>query len=339
MDLTQAQPLRENAGSSFFGYCLAGNFKVSQKTALGWLRQPNPNGRPNSDVLKPIYNGVDITRRWKGDWVVDFGASLGEAEAALYELPFAHVMEHVKLVRENNREKSRSEKWWRHGRPRPELRARLAGLSRYIATPETAKHRFFVWFPCGVAPEHSLIVIARDDDVTFGILSSRFHVAWALAKGGTLEDRPRYNSSQTFEPFPFPPGLTPDLKPEDYANPHAAAIAAAARQLDERRNNWLNPPEWVDWVRTQEEEQAGFPPRPVAKPGFEAELKKRTLTNLYNARPAWLANAHEALDKAVAAAYGWDDYSPDMAEEEILRRLLALNRARAATQAAGAVKE
>ena len=89
------------------------------------------------------------------------------------------------------------------------------------------------------------------------------------------------------------------------------------------------PPEWVDWVRTPEEEKAGFPARPVAKPGCEAELKKRTLTNLYNVRPAWLDNAHKELDSAVAAAYGWADYTPEMADEEILRRLLALNLARA----------
>ena len=84
----------------------------------------------------------------------------------------------------------------------------------------------------------------------------------------------------------------------------------------------------MEWVITPEEEKAGFPKRPVAKPGHEAELKKRTLTNLYNARPAWLALAHEALDKAVAAAYGWQDYTPAMPDEDILRRLLALNLAR-----------
>ncbi|MFH2210599.1 MAG: hypothetical protein ABIJ01_03030, partial [Pseudomonadota bacterium] len=102
-------------------------------------------------------------------------------------------------------------------------------------------------------------------------------------------------------------------------------IARAARNLDQLRNNWLNPPEWADWVRTPEEEKAGFPLRPTPKPGHEAELKKRTLTNLYNARPAWLANAHRELDQAVAAAYGWEDYTPEMPDEEILRRLLALN--------------
>ena len=84
---------------------------------------------------------------------------------------------------------------------------------------------------------------------------------------------------------------------------------------------------------TLEEEKAGFPKPPVAKPGHEAELRKRTLTNLYNARPTWLDNAHRALDAAVAAAYGWTDYTPDMPDEEILRRLLALNLERAEKQA------
>ena len=99
--------------------------------------------------------------------------------------------------------------------------------------------------------------------------------------------------------------------------------------MNRLRETWLNPPEWVDWVITAEEEKAGFPKRPVAKPGHEADLKKRTLTNLYNARPAWLAMAHEALDHAVAVAYGWDDYTSALPDEEILRRLLALNQSRA----------
>jgi len=109
----------------------------------------------------------------------------------------------------------------------------------------------------------------------------------------------------------------------------AENIAAAARRLNELRENWLNPAEWVDWVITPEEEKAGFPRRPVAKPGHEAELKKRTLTNLYNARPTWLNLAHQALDKAVAAAYDWFDYTPETPDDEILRRLLALNLQRA----------
>jgi hypothetical protein len=218
-----------------------------------------------------------------------------------------------------------------------------------------AKHRLFVWLDWHILPDQQLIVIARSDDTTFGILHSRFHELWSLRMGTSLEDRPRYTPTSTFETFPFPAGLTPadtvgatPLREAQHESgrrteppaagpsallrtglapgfaegarlpqipvladparlPHAEAIAQAAFDLNRLREAWLNPPDWVDWVITPEEEQAGFPQRPVAKPGHEAELKKRTLTNLYNARPAWLAMAHERLDQAVAAAYGWDD--------------------------------
>ena len=185
-----------------------------------------------------------------------------------------------------------------------------------------------------------LDVIARSDDTTFGILHSRFHELWSLSLCTWLGvgNDPRYTPTTCFETFPFPAGLTPrDTAPvAGQASPPCLAgqivaenIAAAARRLNELREAWLNPAEWVDWVITPEEEKAGFPKRPVAKPGFEADLKKRNLTNLYNARPAWLDLAHKALDQAVAAAYGWTDYTPDMPDEEILRRLLALNLERA----------
>ena len=105
-------------------------------------------------------------------------------------------------------------------------------------------------------------------------------------------------------------------------------MVLAAQELNAIRNNWLNPPQWVNWEQTAEEIEAGFPARPVAKAGHEAELKKRTLTNLYNQRPQWLTSIHQKLDAAVAAAYGWTDYSPAMPDEEILRRLLELNQQR-----------
>lgn len=328
-NLTDAKPLKENTGQSYFGLCLAGAFKVSSATAQTWLNLPNPHGKPNSDVLKPIYNGSDITSRWAGDWVVDF-ALMDEQQAALYEAPFAHVMKHVKPTRILNNRKARAAKWWQHGEARPGMRRALAGLPRYIVTVETTKHRLFSWLPITVAPEHRLIVFPHHDDLAIGVLSSRFHVSWTLAQGGTLEDRPVYNSSRCFDTFPFPGGLTPDLAPADYTNPAAAEIAATAQTLSQLRENWLNPQEWVHWERTPEEEKAGYPARPVAKPGHEADLKKRTLTNLYNARPAWLDNAHKTLDAAVAKAYEWNDYTPDMPDEEILRRLLTLNLERSA---------
>jgi hypothetical protein len=210
-DLTKAQPLAENANASYFGLCLAGPFKVSSALAAQWLRMPNPNGRSNSEVLKPIFNGKDITGRWSGQWVVDFGARMDEGEAALFEAPFEYVRQHVLPKRAGNREAARARNWWRLGRPRPELRQRWEGLSHYIATVETAKHRVFVRMPISQAPEHSLIVIPRADHVTFGVLSSRMHVLWAVSRGGRLGigNDPRYNSLATFLPYPFPLGLTP----------------------------------------------------------------------------------------------------------------------------------
>jgi len=325
VDLTKAGPLKENKGWSYFGLCLAGKFKITSATAHAWLQMPNPHGKPNSNVLKPIYNGNDITKHWVGNWVIDFGPTMTEQEAALYEAPFAWVVENAKPVRINNNRKARAVYWWRHGEARPGLRAKLTGLSRFIATPETAKHRFFVWFPLSVAPEHSLIVIPRDDDATFGILSSRIHTLWAMAKGGRMGmgNDPRYNSTATFETFPFPPGfsfVSSCLRGDAFDS-----IAEVAKRLDELRNNWLNPPEWVDRIP---EVVPGYPDRIVAKPGHEAELKKRTLTNLYNARPPWLDHIHKQLDVAAAAAYGWDDYTPDMPDAEILARLFAMNQQR-----------
>ena len=184
-----------------------------------------------------------------------------------------------------------------------------------------AKHRLFVWLDARVCPDHQLIVIARDDDVTFGILHSRFHEAWSLRLGTSLEDRPRYTPTTTFETFPFPEGLSPNLPAVAQApGSRAAAIADAARRLVELRDRWLNPPEWVEWV---EEPVPGYPERPVPRDESAAkELRKRTLTNLYNARPQWLADAHAALDNAVAAAYGWP---ADLPEDEALQNLLALN--------------
>ena len=337
VNLTTAKPLAENSNASFQGSQKIGAFDINGELARSWLNVPNPNGLPNSSVIKPSWNGMDVTRRPRDGWIIDFGISMTETDASLFELPFDYITTHVKAERMANNREGYRKYWWRHGEPRVAMRATLKGLPRYIATSEVAKHRFFSWLDSSILPDKRLIVIPRSDDATFGILHSRFHEIWSLRLGATLEDRPCYRPSTSFEtfPFPFPAGLTPrDTAPSPpaplpLAGEGSTDIAAAAKRLNELRENWLNPPEWVDWVITPEEEKAGFPKRPLAKPGHEAELKKRTLTNLYNARPAWLDMAHKQLDQAVAAAYGWTDYTPEMPDEEILRRLLALNLDRA----------
>ena len=325
VDLTRAQRLYRNMGVAFMGDTKSGPFDVPGALAREWLQAPtNPNGRPNADVLKPWMNGRDITNRGADKWVADFGWDLVREEAALYEAPFEYLAENVRPRRQKNRVQKLRDFWWRHERPRPEMWRALEGLSRYIATPTVAKHRLFVWLDARICPDHQLIVIARDDDTMFGILHSRFHESWSLRLGTSLGkgNDPRYTPTTTFETFPFPEGLSPDLPAAAYASdPRATAIAYAAHRLVELRERWLHPPEWVDWV---EEPVPGYPKRPIPRDETAAkELRKRTLTNLYNARPQWLLDAHAALDATVAASYEWPE---DISDGDALRKLLERNQ-------------
>ena len=323
IDLTAVRRLPVNSNVSFIGDAKHGPFDVSGDQAREWLRLPaNPNGCTNADVLKPWVNGMDLTRRPGGKWIVDFGFHMLEADAALYEEPFQWVRDHVYPLRRHNHRSAYRQHWWRHGEPRQGMWRALKDRGRYIATPRVAKYRLFAWLDARVCPDNQLVVIARDDDTTFGILHSRFHEIWSLRLGTSLEDRPRYTPSTTFETFPFPGSLTPNVPgASNAAEPRAIAVAEAARRLVELRDRWLNPPEWVDWV---DEPAPGYPRRSVPRDEEAANLlKKRTLTNLYNARPQWLVDAHAALDAAVAAAYGWP---ADINDEDVLRELLGLNR-------------
>lgn len=308
-----------------------GAFDIRGDQAREWLRAPlNPNGRPNADVLKPWVNGMDLTRRPRDMWIIDFGTRMTEAEASIYEIPFEFAVANIKPERVERQAKGYALQWWRHERPRPDMTSALENFERYICTPRVSKHRIFVWLLSAVVPDSATIATARNDDTTFGILHSRHHELWTLRMCTWLGvgNDPRYTPSTTFETFPFPEGLTPNIPATDYAaDPRSQAIAAAAKKLNELRENWLNP---SDLVKREPEIVAGYPDRvvPVGQKA-EQELKKRTLTNLYNARPTWLDQAHGDLDAAVAAAYGW---AADLSDDEILARLFALNQERAATQ-------
>ena len=225
-------------------------------------------------------------------WIIDFGGERDQQAAALFEAPFEYVRARVRPRRVAEDSRTTRSEWWLHERPRPELRAATRGLARVAVTIRHSKHRLWAWLPATTLPDSALVAIARDDDYTFGVLHSRVHEAWALATGTQLETRPRYTPTTTFETFPFP-------RPTDEQR---EAIAAVARELVRLREGWLNPPGLM-----------------------EAELAKRTLTNLYNQRPTWLANAHDDLDRAVLAAYGWP---PDAGDDAILGQLLELNLSR-----------
>ncbi len=297
LDLTSAVPLPENKSIAFMGDTKGGPFDISPERAREMLPLPNPHGRPNSEVVKPWANGLDITRRPRGMYIVDFGTGMTGEQAALYEAPFEYVNEHVRPKRESSR--STRPEWWLHERPRVDMREALTGLSRYLATARVAKHRLFVWLDEATLPDSQIIAFAHDDDYFFGVLHSRAHEVWALRMGTFLGkgNDPRYTPTTCFETFPFP-------EPSEEGR---AEVAEAARELDAYRRNWLDP-----------EGATG------------AELKRRTLTNLYNERPAWLTNAHARLDGAIYALYGW---SADLPDEEALKNLLALNVQRSGERA------
>ena len=331
VDLTQARQLGENANKGFQGGIKGGAFDIPGELARGMLRAPsNINGRTNADVVVPWVNGRDLTQRPRDVFMIDFGM-LTEQEAGKYEAPFEYVVANVHPIRSKNRRRWRREHWWLHSEPAPGMRAVCAPLERFIATPTIAKHRLFVWLSAPTLPDHQLIVIGREDDYTFGVLHSRAHELWSLRMGTWLGvgNDPRYTPTTTFETFPFPwPLDTPDEALTAQQRGQRDAIGAAARALDEARRRWLNPPELV---RKEPDVLPSLPPRllPVDEEA-ERQLKRRTLTNLYNERPAWLANLHRDLDAAVFAAYGWAEAdAPDkLGEEELLGRLLALNLGR-----------
>jgi len=194
-------------------------------------------------------------------------------------------------------------RWWLHRRPGSEMRAALVPLQRCIITPRHSKFRLFAWLSLETLPDNALYVFARDDDYFLGVLHSRIHEVWARAQGTQVrevESGFRYTPTSTFEtfPFPWPPGSEPKN------SPLVKAIAKAACELVAKRDAWLNPPD-----------------------ASAEELKARTLTNLYNARPAWLVDVHRKLDEAVFAAYGWP---ATLSDAELLERLLKLNHERAA---------
>jgi type II restriction/modification system DNA methylase subunit YeeA len=339
-DTTRAKSLSTNDAKSFIGTQKNGPFDIPAERAHDWITLPgNANGRPNSDVVVPWSNGRDVVQRTSREWIVDFGASMSDHDAAFYQAPFEYVKLCVKPDRTTNRRLAYRTKWWIHAEPRPAMRDAVRSLHRFIVTPTLSKHRLFVWMHAPALPDKQLVVFARDDDYFFGVLHSRLHELWARATGTQLREAEsgfRYTPTSCFETFPFP-------SPTDAQR---NAIAAAAKELDGLRSRWLNPPEWV------KEDVLEFPAsvdgpwaRLVTNPSAEGigiaryvrlvpidekaatALKKRTLTNLYNERPAWLANAHRALDEAVFAAYGWPS---SLTDDEVLAKLLKLNLAQSA---------
>jgi len=310
-DLVSASALVANDGLCSCGMALHGSgFKVSTEQAclLGLGRICGLERH-----IRPYRNGRDIADRARGVMVIDLFGLTAEDVLDSYPEVYQWVYTRVKPERDYNNEKSRRVNWWLFGRKNTELRDALAGLHRYISTIETAKHRFFVFLSAETIPDHKLVNIASSDAFHLGVLSSRLHVCWALALGGTLEDRPVYNKTRCFDTFPFPV-CTPKQQ---------GRIGKLAERMDAHRKT-----------------------RQAIHPGL-------TLTGMYNVIEALrvgrvltdkelmihenglvstLLALHKELDAAVAEAYGWP---VDLPDEEILARLVELNAERAKEEQQG----
>ncbi|MFO0812218.1 MAG: type IIL restriction-modification enzyme MmeI [Gemmatales bacterium] len=346
-NVTIARALKENQDIGFQGGIKRGSFDINEAIAMQYIADfSNPTLKPNSDVIVPYFNGLDIGRRARDVWIISYPAGTTIEQASLYEKPFEYLKKKVYPERQATNQQQARDYWWLHWNIRKTMNSKLSKLDRYIVTQRVSKHRYFAFLPSSSYPDCQLIVFAKDDYAFFGTVHSRVHEVWTREPGNTSQLREResglrYTPTTCFETFPFP-------KP---SKAQEAAIAAAAKELDTLRNNWLNPPEWTKeevlefpgsttgpWARYVTNPNAkGIGtvryPRIVPKDeAFAKRLKERTLTKLYNARPTWLDLAHKKLDEAVFAAYGWP---PDMKDEEILAKLLALNLERAAEEARG----
>jgi hypothetical protein len=201
------------------------------------------------------------------------------------------------------------------------MRLAMESKTRYIATQRHSKHRVFVWVEPNYLCNDATIVFARDDDYFIGILQSKLHEIWARGTGTQVREAEsgfRYTPTTTFETFPFP--WAPNQEPKD--DPHVQAIGQAAKELVEQRDRWLSATPSAFGTSPKSAEEKTVKPTGGADLGEAGRGSKRTLTNLYNARPTWLELAHKRLDDAVFAAYGWKS---DLTDEEILEKLLALN--------------
>ena len=313
-DVTGARPLRANGGISSPGVKLHGaGFIVTpdEARALGLGTVPGLEAH-----IRTYRNGRDLTARPRGVMVIDlFGLSEAEVRTR-FPAVYQHVLDKVKPERDQNNRDSYKRSWWAHGEPRRDLRPALEELERFIVTPVTAKHRFFVFLDRAIIADDALICIASEQAELLGMLSSRIHRIWASHAGSTLEDRPRYLKTSCFDPFPFP----------DATEVQKARLRALGEELDAHRKA----------------QQAAHP--------------RLTLTALYNVleklcageriegrdRETYdaglvgiLRDIHDRIDAAVAEAYGWPT---DLDDEAILTRLVDLNRARAAEEAAGLVR-
>jgi len=327
-DAGDVHPLLASAGLGYRGMQLIGSGFIVTPTEAEVLGLGKREGLEAH--IRPYRNGRDLLQRSRNVMVVDlFGLDEKDVRQRFPEV-YQHLLQTVwdyeikdektgevrREGRKHNARENYRKLWWVHGEPRKDLRPALIGLSRYIATPVTAKHRVFEFLSNDIIPDDALIVIASESHDTLGVLSSSQHLQWASRVGGSLEDRQRYNKAICFDSFPFP-DPTPDQR---------AAIAELAEELDATRKEALA-------------EVSGLTMTEIYN--WREKLRSGDLDNLLDRERARAARAgivdriHQQLDAAVAEAYGWP---ADLPPSEIVARVVALNAERAAEEKAGKVR-
>ena len=316
-DVTSTVPLASNEKLASRGVPLHGKGFLLPADQVATIGEKASGDLP--DIVVPYLNGRDLAKRSRGYSVIDTYGLDEESLRTNYPSAYQHLFVNVKPDRDQNRRGHRSERWWLHGEPVEIMRLGRKGLKRTIVTVETAKHRTFQFLPSGTLPDNKLVCIALDDAYFLGVLSSRFHVPWAIESGGRLGmgDDPVYVKTRCFDPFPFPAEVPEPLK---------ARIRAEAEALDALRKKVLA--DHADLTLTGlynvlEALKAGR-----ALTDKERDAHDRGLVTL-------IRQHHDAIDAAVAESYGWP---ADLSDEDILTRLVALNKARADEEAKGIIR-
>ncbi|MGQ2904686.1 MAG: class I SAM-dependent DNA methyltransferase [Neoaquamicrobium sediminum] len=331
LDLTRATTLIASEGLCSRGVQLMGSGFIISRTEATHLGLGRREGLESH--VRLYRNGRDLTDRSRDKLVIDlFGLSAEQVRQVFPEV-YQHLTEKVrydlgpggqprtdktgrKLGREWNNRKSYREKWWIFGEPRGDLRPALEGLTRYIATVETAKHRVFQFLDVSILPDNMIVVIADADAATIAVLSSRVHAKWSLFSGATLEDRPRYSKSRCFDPFPFPD--LPDVQRQQ--------LRDAGEELDALRKRVLadHPDLTLTGLYNVLEKLKGG----IVLTDKDEDVKQRGLVLI-------LKELHETIDGLTMDAYGWPR---DVTDQQILERLVALNAERAREEAEGHVR-
>lgn len=314
-DLTSAMPLNSNDNLCCVGMKTIGaGFVLSATERERLISQDGP---ALESLIRPYLNGRDLTEHTRGVFVIDFYGRTEREILAAFPATYQHLLLNVKPEREQNRNAQFKRDWWIIGHPRGLFRQFTAALPRYIATLETAKHRIFTFLDAEIAPDSALVTIGLSDAYGLGILSSHVHVVWVLATGGTLESRPRYNKTRCFDPFPFP---------TEVAEPLKGRIRAEAEALDGLRKQVLGAHDDLTLTGLYNVLEALKSNRALSDK--ERDIHDRGLVTL-------IGQHHDAIDTAVAEAYGWP---VNLSDEEILTRLVALNKTRAAEEAKGIIR-